>query len=233
MPDDNLVLQLVGITKTYTTIGEAPGETVLTGIDLEMEAGETAAIVGPSGCGKSTLLNIIGTLDYPSSGTVSLCGRDLTSLSCSELEKVRNKQIGWIFQAHHLLPQCSVLENVLVPTLAFGPGKADSVSAMRAQNLLEEVGLGGRMSYRPGYLSGGERQRAAVVRALVNNPQLILADEPTGSLDRDNASQLIDLLVHLNQEQGTTLLVVTHSQAVALRMSKLLELRQGKLIEVS
>lgn len=231
MTINNHVLQLKAVTKTYETGAEGPQVPVLTGIDLEMNAGETAAIVGPSGCGKSTLLNIIGTLDHPSSGNVSLCGRDLTSFNEAELDQVRNKQIGWIFQAHHLLPQCSVLENVLVPTLALGSGRADPATAGRAQELLEKVGLGGRMSYRPGHLSGGERQRTAVVRALVNNPRLLLADEPTGSLDRDNASQLIDLLVQLNKEQGTTLLVVTHSQAVASRMSRVLELREGKLIE--
>ncbi len=231
--NDNLILKLNGIKKTYDTVIEGPCEPVLTGIDLEMRQGETAAIIGPSGCGKTTLLNIIGTLDQPSSGTVSLCGRDLTSLSGPELDQVRNQQIGWIFQAHHLLPQCSVLENVLVPTLALGSGKADSTVVDRAKDLLGKVGLGGRMSYRPGHLSGGERQRAAVVRALVNSPRLLLADEPTGSLDRENAAQLIDLLIQLEKEQGTTLLVVTHSHEVASRMSKVLELRAGKLIEVS
>jgi lipoprotein-releasing system ATP-binding protein len=233
MTANDLVLKLTGITKTYESGGEGPGEAVLSGIDLEMRAGETVAIVGPSGCGKSTLLNIIGTLDRPSAGTVTLCGRDLTSLSGPELDQVRNKQIGWVFQAHHLLPQCSVLENVLVPTLAQGSGKPDTIATGRAQELLKMVGLGARMSYRPGHLSGGERQRTAVVRALVNNPRLLLADEPTGSLDRENASQLIDLLAGLNREQETALLVVTHSQEVASRMGKILELRQGKLIEVS
>ncbi len=233
MPVSDLVLQLVGITKTYESGGEGPGEAVLSGVDLEVKPGETLAIMGPSGCGKSTLLNIIGTLDRPSTGSVALCGRDLTSLSGPELDQIRNREIGWVFQAHHLLPQCSVLENVLVPTLAQGASKVDTASTERACDLLGKAGLGERLSYRPGHLSGGERQRTAVVRALVNSPRLLLADEPTGSLDRDSAWQLISLLLDLNRELETTLLVVTHSQEVASRMSKILELRQGKLIEVS
>lgn len=228
----DLILQLVGITRKYEG-EEGPGEAVLTGVDLQVRAGETIAITGPSGCGKSTLLNIIGTLDRPTSGSVTFRDRDLATLPDSALDQIRNQEIGWIFQAHHLLPQCSVFENILVPTLARGSGKADEPAVRRARELLIKVGLGDRLFHPPGHLSGGERQRVAVVRALINGPQLLLADEPTGALDQANATQLVDLLVSLNREHQTTLLVVTHSHEVASRMNRVLELRQGKLVEVS
>ena len=183
-----------------------------------------------SGSGKSTLLNIIGTLDRPSSGEVLLDGQDLRRLNDVELASVRNRQIGFVFQAHHLLPQCNVLENVLLPTLATRDPAVRSGASERAKRLLERVGLDGRIAHRPGQLSGGERQRVAVVRALINQPKLLLADEPTGALDRASAGNLSDLLVALNREEGVTLIVVTHALDLAKRMGRVLELRDGRLV---
>jgi len=175
------------------------------------------------------LLNIMGTLDRPDSGQVLLDGRELNQLDDIQLAAVRNREIGFIFQSHHLLPQCTVLENVLVPTLASKDAVLRKEAAEGAKQLLEKVGLGARLTHRPGQLSGGERQRVAVVRALINQPKLLLADEPTGALDRASAQNLADLLVQLNREDGVTLIVVTHALDLAKRMSRVLELRDGKL----
>jgi len=202
---------------------------VLRDVTLEIQRGESVAIVGPSGSGKSTLLNIIGTLDRPDSGHVLLDGKDLSRLDDIQLAAVRNREIGFIFQSHHLLPQCTVLENVLVPTLANKDAALRNGAVERAKGLLDKVGLGARLTHRPGQLSGGERQRVAVVRALINQPKLLLADEPTGSLDRASAENLADLLVRLNREEGVTLIVVTHAPDLAKRMSRVLELRDGEL----
>jgi len=201
---------------------------VLRGIDLEVKKGGKLAIVGPSGCGKSTLLNIMGALDRPTSGTVRLDGRDMSALSESELASVRNERIGFVFQFHHLLPQCSVLENVLVPTLVSRGGDRRG-KLDRAVRLLDRVGLSHRLSHLPGRLSGGERQRVAVARALVNSPALLLADEPTGSLDRSVSDALAGLLLELNREEGTALVVVTHSARVAEAMGASMELVDGRL----
>ena len=184
------------------------------------------AIVGPSGCGKSTLLNLIGTLDSPTSGGITFRDQDLQKLSGAELARFRNRSIGFVFQLHHLLPQCSALENVLVPTLV---NKEADRPRERAIRLLDRVGLGERLSYRPGQLSGGERQRVAVVRALINQPSLLLADEPTGSLSREGAEDLARLMLELNREEDMTLIVVTHSEAVARMMDRVLELSDGQL----
>ncbi len=225
-PDPLLVLSQV--SKRYQPPENgAPELEVLREISLSAEAGESLAIAGPSGSGKSTLLNIIGTLDQPSSGQVRLEGRDLGKLNELELASVRNREIGFIFQAHHLLPHCTVLENVLVPTLA-GFGSPDASEA-KARELLSRVGLGARLHHRPGQLSGGERQRVAVVRALINGPKLLLADEPTGALDRASAAELGQLLVELNREQHVTLLVVTHAPDLAARMRRILRLTNGRL----
>lgn len=202
---------------------------VLKGVDLIVCSGEAVAIVGPSGSGKSTLLNIMGALDKPASGTVRVNGRDMAGMSESELCAVRNRDIGFVFQLHHLLPQCTVLENVLVPALPCGGASGDVQAA--AREWLERVGLGDRLDYRPGQLSGGECQRVAVVRALINRPQLVLADEPTGALDRANAESLFQLLLDLNRELGTALIVVTHSSALARKTGRVLELKDGRLIE--
>ncbi len=221
------LLELTDVAKTYEDPGGGPPTTVLRGVSLRVEAGESLAVVGPSGSGKSTLLNIIGALDRPTSGTVVLDGHDLATLDDPELAKVRNRLIGFVFQLHHLLPQCTVLENVLVPTLA---GGGEPEAEERARALLERVGLADRLHYFPGQLSGGERQRVAVVRALINSPRLLLADEPTGSLDRASAENLAELLAELNREEGVTLVMVTHAVHLAERMGRVLELRDGALV---
>jgi lipoprotein-releasing system ATP-binding protein len=229
MSDDGPLLELTGVTKTYSSPGGVE-TSVLKGIELQVAKGESLAIVGPSGCGKSTLLNIIGTLDRPTSGRVALEGRDLSSLDETELAAIRSKTLGFIFQAHHLLPQCSVLENVLVPTLVLN-GAAGAED--RARALLDRVGLSPRLSNRPAQLSGGECQRAAVVRALINKPRLLLADEPTGSLDRESAETLATLLVDLNKEEGVALILVTHASNLAARAGRIVEIRNGVLASKS
>ena len=226
-----MLLELINITKYYDLTGEAGAPHVLKDVSLQVAAGESVAITGPSGSGKSTLLNIIGTLDRPTDGRVLLEDRDLAHLDDNELSIIRNRQIGFIFQLHHLLPQYTVLENVLIPTLANSENRSskDESEAM-AQRLLERVGLAHRLSYRPGRLSGGERQRVAVVRALINRPKLLLADEPTGSLDRASAENLVQLLLELNREEGVTLIMVTHSPDLGALMSRMLELNDGVLV---
>ncbi len=229
MPEPTTVLKLSNVTKQYAAVGGAGALPVLHDVTLEIGRGESVAIVGPSGSGKSTLLNIIGTLDRPTSGQVWLEGEDLSGLDEEQLATTRNRRIGFIFQGHHLLPQCTVLENVLVPTLATRGRQPRQGAPARAKRLLERVGLAGRLAHRPGQLSGGERQRVAVVRALINEPKLLLADEPTGALDRASAEKLGELLVELNREEGVTLIVVTHAHDLARRMRRVLELRDGKL----
>ncbi len=224
MEKTDALLELSGVTKAYEGAPETAA--VLKGVDLRVEAGETLAIVGPSGCGKSTLLNVIGALDRPTSGDIVFRDRDLQKLSDAELAEFRNRSIGFVFQLHHLLPQCSALENVLLPTLV---NKAAENPRERAVRLLDRVGLSERLSYRPGKLSGGERQRVAVVRALINQPSLLLADEPTGSLSREGAEDLTRLMLELNREEEMTLIVVTHSEAVAGMMDRVLELDDGQL----
>lgn len=225
------MVELVEVTKTYGEPGGAGAVSVLKGITLKLEPGRSVAIVGPSGCGKSTLLNIIGGLDHPTGGRVLLDGRDLAGLDDEELARMRNRQIGFVFQLHHLLPQCTVLENVLIPTLAARNGSSPREVRERAEALLTRVGLADRMSYRPGELSGGQRQRVAVARALINRPKLLLADEPTGSLDESTSRSIADLLAELNRDQGVTLIVVTHSHELAARIGPVLELSGGTLNE--
>jgi lipoprotein-releasing system ATP-binding protein len=228
MVEDRMILELVGISKRYESPEGAESAEVLSEISLKVKTGESLAIVGPSGSGKSTLLNLIGALDRPSAGCVILDGQELSQLGEKELAQVRNRKIGFVFQLHHLLGQCTVLENVLIPTLVNRGIDRPEVEG-RAQELLKRVGLAERMGYRPGQLSGGERQRAAVVRALINRPKLLLADEPTGSLDRGASDNLAELLVELNQQERVTMIVVTHSLSLAKRMGRVLELREGKL----
>ncbi len=230
MSNEPKLLELTGVTKTYSPAGAAPAREVLKGVDLSVASGESLAVVGPSGCGKSTLLNVIGALDRPTAGSVVLEGRNLADLGESQLAEVRNLRVGFVFQLHHLLPQCTVLENVLVPTLA-GPHAPSAGAQRRAMELLGRVGLGDLAGARPGRLSGGERQRVAVVRALINQPTLLLADEPTGSLDHAAAEMLVDLLVELNRERNVTLLMVTHAADLAGRMGRVLALRDGVLGE--
>jgi len=223
------ILKLAGISKSYPSTAGGAEIAILRSVDLELGAGDSAAIIGPSGSGKSTLLNIIGTLDRPSAGRITLAGQDLTALDDLALAEVRNRQIGFIFQGHHLLPQCTVLENVLVPTLASNDAALRASAPDRARKLLDRVGLGERLEHRPGQLSGGERQRVAVVRALINQPRLLVADEPTGALDRNSAQTLAQLLADLNREQNLTLIVVTHALDLAARMAKTYELQDGRL----
>ncbi len=223
------LLTLQNITKSYAGANDAT-LSILSGVNLELAPGDSLAIIGPSGSGKSTLLNIIGTLDRPTSGTIRLDGQDLINLDDLALADLRNRQIGFIFQGHHLLPQCTVLENVLVPTLASKDRTLRASAPDRARKLLDRVGLAARLEHRPGQLSGGERQRVAVVRALINQPKLLLADEPTGALDRASAANLAQLLVDLNREQHLTLIVVTHALDLASKLQKTAELREGKLV---
>ena len=229
MSENEPLLRLEGVGKRYPSETGEAGPAVLEGLSLVVSGGESLAVVGPSGSGKSTLLNLIGALDRPTVGRVLLAGRDLAEMNDKQLAAVRNRDIGFVFQLHHLLPQCTVLENVLVPTLV-GRGEGDGAEA-RARELLGRVGLTDVLSRRPGKISGGQRQRVAVVRALINRPKLLLADEPTGSLDRRTAGELFDLLVELNREQGVTLIVVTHSAALAGRMGRVMELRDGRIAE--
>jgi len=203
---------------------------VLRDVNLLLAAGESLAITGPSGSGKSTLLNIIGALDCPTGGQVLLDGQDLTGLGDSRLAEIRRRRIGLVFQLHHLLPQCTALENVLVPAMAFGR-RVDAPTRDRAEQLLRQVGLADRTRHRPGQLSGGERQRVALARALINRPELLLADEPTGSLDRADAEALADLLMELNRTEGVSLIVVTHSPDLARRMGRVCRLRDGLLLD--
>jgi ABC-type lipoprotein export system ATPase subunit len=232
MPENATLVKLVKVSKSFAATYQAPPVHVLRDINFEIGTGDSAAIIGPSGSGKSTLLNLIGTLDSPNSGEVHLDGQDLSTLNETELARIRNQKIGFIFQAHHLLPQCTVLENVLVPTLVDDRNSIASpaVARDRGCKLLERVGLGQRLHHRPGQLSGGEQQRVAVVRALINQPKLLLADEPTGALDRTTARELGQLLVELNREEQVTLIVVTHTLDLAHQMAKVFTLRDGELI---
>jgi lipoprotein-releasing system ATP-binding protein len=222
MPD----LTVEKITKEYPTRGEPLR--VLRGVSFELSAGQNLAVLGPSGSGKSTLLQIVGTLDQPTTGTVSLLGQDPNKLAEPQLADFRNRRIGFVFQEHHLLPQCSALENVLIPTLA--AGKTTPAAAERAQRLLERVGLKDRLEHRPAELSGGERQRVAVARALVQEPALLLADEPTGNLDRTTASAIGRLLLELQEQEQTMLIVVTHSLELAGLFQRRMELDEGRLV---
>ncbi len=213
------------LSKSYPTRGgDMP---VLRGVTLTLAAGESVAIMGPSGSGKSTLLHVLGTLDRPTTGRVELDGTDPFALPEAGLAGFRNASIGFVFQDHHLLPQCTVLENVLIPTLVGKP--ADDATRDRAGHLLDRVGLTGRLDHRPAELSGGERQRAAVARALIRQPKLVLADEPTGNLDRRNAQLVGELLLELHREQRTILVVVTHSLDLAKLFPRRLDMDDGKL----
>jgi ABC-type lipoprotein export system ATPase subunit len=222
---ETALLEVHNVTKTYDA-HPAP-LSVLNGVDLSIASGESVAVVGPSGCGKSTLLNLIGALDQPTSGSIRFEGEDIAALNEVELARFRNERIGFVFQLHHLLPQCSVLENVLIPTLVT---RSTAGAKERAVALLERVGLAERLAQRPGTLSGGERQRTAVVRALINRPRLLLADEPTGALNEEGSESLAHLMLELNREEGMGLLVVTHSTAIANLMDRVLELHEGNLV---
>ena len=223
------MLELINVTKSYQSPGNNEAAGVLKNITLKVTKGQSLVIVGPSGSGKSTLLNIIGALDRPTSGKVIFGGKDLSEVNESELANIRNLQIGFVFQLHHLLPQCTVLENVLVPTLAGKTNLPKKEILQRATNLLQRVGLKDHLLHKPGQLSGGQRQRVAVVRALINSPKLLLADEPTGSLDKDASENIAELLVELNHSEGITLITVTHSLKLAEIIGSVMELSDGVL----
>lgn len=218
-----LVVSSVG--KEYPTRAEAL--VVLRDVSFELSSGQTLAVVGPSGSGKSTLLHILGTLETPTSGTVTLNGVDPFSLDEPALARFRHDRIGFVFQDHHLLPQCSALENVLIPTLATGGATAERIE--RARMLLDRVGLSDRLEHRPAELSGGERQRIAIARALIGSPALLLADEPTGNLDRTSAAHVARLLLELQSAEQTMLIAVTHSQDLASQMQRQATLDDGRL----
>ena len=218
-----MTLRAERVSKRYGDVS------VLRDVSIEVSRGQSLAVVGPSGSGKSTLLHVFGTLDRPTSGRVTVDGRDPYVLPEKDLARFRNRVIGFVFQDHHLLPQYSVLENVVMPTLAFRDAGADA--AERARDLIERVGLGHRTDHRPSALSGGERQRVAVARALVNRPALLLCDEPTGSLDRARADEVGDLLFELHAEQETILIGVTHSLELAARFERRMALQEGTCVE--
>ncbi len=202
---------------------------VLKGIDLNIYPGQTLSIIGASGAGKSTLLHCIGTLDLPTSGRIRLAGEELTTMSSSRLAEVRNRLIGFVFQFHHLLPEFTALENVMMPGLIQGRPKKQMRD--RARALLAEVGLEPRATHRPGELSGGEQQRVAIARALVLDPKIILADEPTGNLDSSTSDAIHELLFEINEEHGTTIVVVTHNPGWAERMPRVVRMLDGKVVE--
>jgi lipoprotein-releasing system ATP-binding protein len=201
--------------------------TVLNGLNFDVPEGQASAVVGPSGSGKTTFLNVLGALLPATSGTVILGGSDLASMSEKQAAHFRNQEIGFIFQQHHLLPQLTVLENVLVPRLAGQWKESEEQTRLRATQLLERVGLSHRLNHRPGELSGGEKQRTAVARALINQPRVILADEPTGALDGETGAKVADLLLELQKEQGVTLVVVTHDLNLAERIGHVFDLNES------
>ncbi len=228
MSDDSGRLVVEDIRREFAL--PAGARVVLDGVSLTMSPGETVAVVGPSGSGKSTLLNIIGSLDQPTSGKVSLGAIDVTALDAAGAADYRGRRVGFVFQEHHLLPQCTALENVLLPTLALAGGSPTD-SAERARSLLERMGLADRADSFPSKLSGGERQRVAVARALINGPGLLLCDEPTGSLDRDTAGSVAGLFGELVAERELMLVMVTHNMELAGTCSRVMELSGGSLAE--
>jgi len=221
-------LSVANLRKEYPTPGDPL--VIIRDVSFSLNRGEALAIMGPSGSGKSTLLYIIGALEPPTSGTVRVNGQDPFSLDGAGVAAFRNRQVGFVFQDHHLLPQCSALENVLIPTMAAAPAHTGEDPGQRARQLLRRVGLADRLDHRPAELSGGERQRVAIARALINQPPLVLADEPTGNLDRRTAETVADLLLELYQEENTMLVLVTHSLELAKRFPQRAELFDGGLV---
>ncbi|NUO40389.1 MAG: ABC transporter ATP-binding protein [Gemmatimonadaceae bacterium] len=223
------VLSVEGLTKTYVG-GDGGLITVFDGVDLEVARGEMVAVVGASGAGKSTLLHLLGALDRPTAGRVRIGGRALEGMNDDEISTLRNRTVGFVFQFHHLLREFTALENVMMPLRI--AGVSDARASERAIALLERVGLGGRVHHRPSELSGGEQQRTAVARALVADPQVVLADEPSGNLDHSNSERLHELFSQLAHELEVAMVVVTHNRALAARADRVLQLEDGKLTQI-
>jgi lipoprotein-releasing system ATP-binding protein len=229
LSDKDLILEGIDIQKSFQT--EAGTLHVLKGVDIGVKKGEIVAVVGASGVGKSTLLHILGALDRPTQGRVNLNSTDIFSLSDKKLAHFRNKTIGFVFQFHHLLPEFSALENVMMPKLI--AGEEENSIRKKAKGLLSEVGLLDRADHKPGELSGGEQQRVAVARALINDPQVVIADEPSGNLDRATGEELHNLISLLNQKKGQTFVIATHNQLLAQRAHRIVTLIEGKAISVN
>jgi ABC-type lipoprotein export system ATPase subunit len=223
-----MLLNIEKLSKTYFNESGIRQRLILDQLDLQIERGEKIAIVGPSGSGKTTLLNLIGTLDKPDSGKIVADGVEISGFNEKDLAAFRNTKVGFVFQLHHLLPQLSLIENILLPTLTHQNLQGPATNA-RAQRLISRLGLSAVAHQKPAELSGGECQRTAVARALINQPDLLLADEPTGALDHQSAINLIDLLVELNKEEAVTLVVVTHSMEIAQKMDAIYSMEEGKL----
>ncbi len=223
------LLRLENIGKEFGVPGTTARRIVLANLSLDVNRGESIAVTGRSGSGKTTLLNLIAALDKPNTGIIEFNGRNLASLSASEEDTYRNRSIGSVFQLHHLLPQCTLIENVLIPTLATSDQSKQLFYRERAEELVKRMGLWEMRHQYPAQLSGGECQRTAVARALINDPDLILADEPTGALDEANALNLIELLTEINKNDGKTVILVTHSAELAGKMGRVVELKNGRI----
>jgi ABC-type lipoprotein export system ATPase subunit len=228
-----MLIKVEKLAKSFGSAEEGNLQVVLKDLDFSMEEGESVAILGPSGSGKTTFLNILGTLEAPDSGIIRFNNQDLLALSNNELDNFRNREIGFVFQMHHLLPQCTLLENVLIPTLAINDLGEKRKKIAEAEELLKRVGIWKDRDKLPSKLSGGECQRVALTRAMINKPSMLLADEPTGSLDRENAGIISDLLTELNEKDGISILLVTHSEELASRMNKMYRIQDGRLIKIN